>query len=411
MTVWYDKRSKAYRYHFQYLGRRVASPRGFPTRREALDAEAERRRLLRRQAAGLETDLSTDSPHFQEWAEIYLLDLERRGRPIEAVTHVLRVVLRFFGRTPDRPLEPHEAGPYHDYRLIDPVLDPGILDAFDAWMHARGIAGATRNRYRSAVSQLYVLARRPRYRLATGIRKNPMRGVERDLERGRSVVLTREQLRAILDEAPRHLWLAVMIAALAPALRLGNILALRWDTHVSPDLRLITVTEHKTAGRTGRPIVTPVSDPLHAVLTAVKAAQRKGAKWVVTYRGRPVKTIDTGLKLVCQRVGVPYGRTVGGVTFHTIRHSAATWMAALGIPEALRKDAIGHASIAMTQEYTHLAAAHLVAPLTELASHLQVVRPVVQLPRLRSRRQAQTARSGTADADADRGNPQEIEQS
>ena len=408
MTVWYDKRSKAHRYHFQYLGRRIASPRGFPTRREALEAEAEKRRILRRRAAGLESDTAADSPYFQDWAEIYLQDLERRGKPIEAVTHVLRVVLRFFGQKPDRDLEPHEAGPYHHYRLIDPIVDPAILDAFDAWMRARGIAGATRNRYRSAVSQLYALAKRPRYRLATGVKRNPMRGVERDVERGRSVVLTRDQLQAILDEAPRHLWLAVMVAALAPALRLGNILALRWDTHVSPDLRLITVHEHKTADRTGRPIVTPISEPLRAVLTAVKAAQRKDAKWVVTYRGRPVKTIDTGLKAVCERVGVVYGRRAGGVTFHTIRHSAATWLAALGVPEALRKDAIGHASITMTQQYTHLAAAHLVAPLQGLAEHLQVVRPVVQLPRLRSRRRGRKAPPEPSPAEADRKNRSEI---
>lgn len=192
---------------------------------------------------------------------------------------------------------------------------------------------------------------------------------------------------AFLAQASRHLWLTILIAAMAPALRVGSILRLRWDTHIDPDLRLITVHQHKTARRIGRPLVVPISAPLQRVLEALRATQRPDAKWVITYRGRPVKTIDTGLKAACAAAGVPYGRTVpGGVTFHTIRHSAITYLAELGVPEALRKDASGHATFAMVQHYTHLAAAHLVAPLGQLADHLAVVGPVVELPPRRARR-------------------------
>lgn len=389
MTVFYDPRSKGWRFDFQFQKRRFTSPRGFPTKAEARDAEAERRRILRRQAAGLETGTSADSPSFQDWAEVYVADLERRGRPIETTERVVRVVLRFFGRRPDRPLAPHEAGPFHDYRLIDPIVDPAILDAFEAWMSERGIAGATRNRYRSAVSQLYAVAMRPRYRQATGVKENPMRGVERDTEQGRTVVLTLPQLRAILAHSSRHLWLTVMVAAMAPALRVGSILRLRWDQHIDADLRLITVAEHKTARRIGRPLVMPISDELRRVLLAIRATQRPDAKWVVTYRGRPVKTIDTGLKAACTAAGVPYGRALaGGVTFHTLRHSALTYLAELGVPDALRKDAGGHTTYAMVQHYTHLSAQHLVEPLRQLADHLGVVGAVVELPPRRARRRA-----------------------
>lgn len=395
MTVFYDPKSKGYRYDFWHLKRRHRSPRGFETKSEARDAEAELRRRLRRQAAGLEVGGTADSPAIHDWAEVYMDHLERRGRSTDAPGFVLRVVLRFFGRRPARPLKPHEAGPYLDLRLVDPVSRPAHLLDFENWMIARRIAPATRNRYRTAMSQLYALAMRPQYRQVTGVTMNPFRGLERDVERGRTVTLSDDQLRAILAQAPRHLWLTITIAALAPMLRVGNILALRWDQHVSADLRLITVPGHKTASSTGLPLVTPVSDRLREVLAAVKAERDAEAaavrrtersQFVVRYRGRPLRSIDTGLKAACQAAGVPYGQRVGGVTFHTIRHTAATRLAALGIAEGVRKEAMGHASIATTQRYTHLAAAHIVPAVEQLAAALPVGGLVGGLPPKRVRR-------------------------
>ena len=49
------------------------------------------------------------------------------------------------------------------------------------------------------------------------------------------------------------------IGALAPKLRLGNILELRWERHLDADLRFITVHDHKTPHATQKPLVAPVS--------------------------------------------------------------------------------------------------------------------------------------------------------
>jgi integrase len=389
VTTFWDPKSKGYRYDFRYLKRRHVSPRGFPTEREAKDAEAERRRTLRRQAAGLEAGGVADSPSFHEWANVYVDHLEKRGRRVDSVEHVLRVVLRYFGRRPDRPLEPHEQGPYHDLRLIDPIVDPSHLLRFEDWMRARGISAATRNRYRSALSGLYTVAMRPQFRISTGVTANPIDGVERDVERGRTVTLTLAQLQAILAIAPRHIWLAIVIAGYAPMLRLGNILALRWGIEVADDLSFIMVERHKTSDRTGRPLVTPVTPALRAVLQAARDAQPAKVPWVVHYRRRRLKTIDTGLQAVCRDAGVTYGQRAGGATFHTIRHTAASMLAALGVSEGLRKDTMGHLAIATTQRYTHLTPLHLVAPLAQLAEALPLVGPVVELPsKRRPRRRA-----------------------
>lgn len=376
MTVYYDPKTKGYRFDFRLHGRRQTSPRGFPTKREAADAEAARRRQIRRQVAGLEPLDAPVAPAIQDWAEVYVDFLERRQRVrhLASIEHVLRVVLRFWGRRPDRELEPHEAGPYHDYRLSDPITDPSLITRFEDWMIKRKIAAATRNRYRTAMSRLYAVAMLPEFRAATTVTMNPFRAVLRDRERGRTVTLSLEQLRAVLTHASPHLRLAVAIAALAPKLRLGSILALRWSD-VDLETRTIVVQEHKTVGRTGRPQVAPISSQLAGILQAARSTRTTA--WVVAYRGGPVKTIDTGLKAACQAAGVPYGLRTGGATFHTIRHSMASTLARLGVPEHIRKNIMGHETITTTQKYTHLVPEDERAELERLAAAVPLTDLVV----------------------------------
>jgi integrase len=62
--------------------------------------------------------------------------------------------------------------------------------------------------------------------------------------------------------------------------------------------------------------------------------------------------------------GVPYGRFIDdGVTFHTLRHTAATILAELEVGEGKRKAVMGHRHLGTTQKYTHLRPMHEVAPL------------------------------------------------
>lgn len=364
----------AYRYDFRYRGRRYVSARTFPTKAEAGDAEAERRRQLRRVAAGLEVASVTATPYIADWAEVYFAFLRDRGRvsDLRSIEHVLRVVLRFWGRRPARDLTPHERGPYHDLRLADPITDPRHLLAFEDWMLQRRIAGTTRNHYRTAMSRLYAIAMLPQYRTQTRVTMNPFLGLLRDRVTRRTVTLSLSQLRAILRESAPHVRLAIALGALAPKLRLANILGLRW-ADITDDFSTIVVEQHKTRGRTGQPLVATVSTQLQEILRVTHAARPPGVTHVIHYHQRGLrKTIEVGLRLACQAAGVPYGRDTGGATFHTIRHTAATMMAALGVAEGLRKEAMGHLSLSTTQWYTHLAPVHERAPLEQLSQALPI---------------------------------------
>ena len=93
-------------------------------------------------------------------------------------------------------------------------------------MRGRCSSPQTRNHYRSVLRGLYRTALLPAYRVASGVIQNPFRDVPRESVVERTVTISLEDLRSWLAHASYHVRLAVAIAALAPKLRLANVLAL-----------------------------------------------------------------------------------------------------------------------------------------------------------------------------------------
>ena len=374
MTVWKDKDRSAWRYRFFYKGRRYKGSTGQLTREDAEEFEEDLKRKIRRAEHGLQV-LPEHTPTITLWAEEYFDYIRRRGkvRRLNAVDDLVRVVLRFWGAKPSgaNPKNPPiEGEPYHDLRLADPIHDPGWIERFEDWIRARGSSPQTRLHYMSILSRMYRVAMLPKYAKRTGIQSNPFLTVERDRPAGRQVTLTPAQLRAWLSAAPRHTQLAMAIAALAPKLRLANVLALRWDQHIDAKHEFIRVEDHKTVGMTGQPLVVPITPQLRKILQAAK--REASGPYVITYRGEPVRSIRTGLKEAAKTADLLYGRDVGGVTFHTIRHTAATLLAEVpSLTEAQRAATMGQ-DIQTTQRYTHLRPASQRPVLARLGSKLRL---------------------------------------
>src|SRR6185436_4191658 len=99
----------------------------------------------------------------------------------------------------------------------------------------------------------------------------------------RMVTISLEDLRSWLRNASYHIRLAVAIAALAPKLRLANVLALTGKEHIDPDLRFITVHRHKTVKTLHRPQVVPISEQRRVIL---RDARQRTHPHVVEYRQR-----------------------------------------------------------------------------------------------------------------------------
>ena len=64
--------------------------------------------------------------------------------------------------------------------------------------------------------------------------------------------------------------------------------------------------------------------------------------------GDRIKDVKTAVRSACKRAGFT------GVTFHTLRHTCASWLGQMSGVEALTiRDLLGHSSVTMTDRYMH----------------------------------------------------------
>lgn len=390
MTVWKSGDRAAFRYLFYVEGQAYRGNTKQITKADAVEFEDDEKRRIRRQLAGLPV-LSQHTPRFTDWAQVYVKYLTQRGkvRRIDRVQELLRVVLRFWGAKPSgrNAKNPPIAGePYHNLTLADPIRDPDWIERFEDWIRRRTTRAGTdadgepiyravgkqqRLHYMSVMSRMYRVARLPKFRKKTGVQTNPFDGIERDKPPGRKITVTPAELRRWLQHTPKHAQLAIAIAALAPKLRKENVLALEWKTSFDPALQFITVREHKTMGTTGQPMVVAIGTALRRLLKAARRENPDG-RWVVMYRGSRVKEIRNAVRAGAEAAGLTYGRDVGGVTFHTIRHTAATLLAEVpSLTEAQRSATMGQ-DIQTTQQYTHLRPVSQRPVVNRLAEKLQL---------------------------------------
>ena len=373
MTVFLPRDCVSWRYDFWWKNQRYSGSTDLTTRAEAEAFEDELRKKLRRRAAGLEASGPEDTPRFTEWAKVtldYGTKRKKLKRPEQFAIN-LRMILGFWGARPTKTPAVENA-PYLDLRLGDPIADPELLEKFEEWMDARGISGSRKNHYRSACSSMYQVALLPQYRKRSQVRENPFQHTLRDRVPKRIRTYTAQQLRGVIIEAAWHIRVALAIGALAPKLRLRNVLDLQWDQHVAADLSQIVDPDHKTDRETGLPLVVQVSSELRKVLEIARAHRR--GKYVVHYRGKHVQDIKTGLKravgAAAERLKDPklvWGRAEG-VTYHSLRHTMATELARMGVSEVLRTRVMGWSDPATARIYTHMLPSDESAPLEQLGA-------------------------------------------
>lgn len=363
------RRGDIWHYDFWFKGERYRGSTLMATRAEAEAVEAAAKTRLRRIAMGLEVP-AAPAPSCADWFEVHYRHVAQELQRPDQHAVYLRVLLRFFG---PKPADGAVAGePYHDLDLAAPVRDPSWVLRFEQWLTARKLGPQSRKHYRAAIRAVYRTAMLPQFALETGITANPFAQLPREHTPGREVAITVDMLRRWLSHASYHVRLAVAIGALAPKMRLRTILDLTW-AQIDTEWQWITVTKHKTAHRSG-PQVIPISGALRVILEDAQARRPRGATRVITYQGRPVRSIRDGVRAAVLEARLPYGRaTEGGITFHTLRHSMATLLAELGdMTEKARAEALGHSDIATTQRYTHLRPLHQRPTLERLADVVDI---------------------------------------
>lgn len=160
---------------------------------------------------------------------------------------------------------------------------------------------------------------------------------------------------------------AIFLVALDGLVRLGDVLALRWDD-IDLDQWIIRVKESKN----GRAYQVPLSTRAHSALSAVRPTRVDRAGIIMIPNGgthgcfplvfptaggsqrQRVNSYVQRIRRTCQKLGIPFGRAAGGVTFHAAtRHTGATRLVAAGVDLRTVQEIGGWSSLSMLQRYVH----------------------------------------------------------
>ena len=134
-------------------------------------------------------------------------------------------------------------------------------------------------------------------------------------------------------------------------LRAGEIFSLNWGA-VDMDHGLISLLDTKS-GRNRTLSMTPDVKAAFATMGPGK----NGELVFQSNNGKKIVTMSQTFPKVVKEIGLNDGITDRRqrVTFHTLRHSFASWLVMEGISLYEVKELLGHASLTMTERYSHLA--------------------------------------------------------
>jgi integrase len=142
----------------------------------------------------------------------------------------------------------------------------------------------------------------------------------------------------------------MMLFALATGLRRTNVTHLEWSRIDMDRATAAYIPGDAAKGKTSIPV--PLNADALAVLDRWKG---KHDRYVFCFRSRaPIKQVATKMwRRVCKEAGLE------GVTFHTMRHSWASWHIQAETPIKLLQELGGWATLEMPLRYAHLSPGHL----------------------------------------------------
>jgi integrase len=160
-----------------------------------------------------------------------------------------------------------------------------------------------------------------------------------------------ESNRLLAATPPEHL--AMVVTALKTGLRIGELLALRWE-HVDLVAGVLRVRRAVWKGREGAPKNGQPRDiPMTPLLIErLKAHRHLRGPYVFCHEdGRPLTrdSLKRVLPPACRRAGLR------PIQWHSLRHSFASQLVMAGVPLKAVQELLGHADIRMTMRYAHLA--------------------------------------------------------
>ena len=239
---------------------------------------------------------------------------------------------------------------------------PEQIEAYFAALSDRGLSPATAARRRSAVRQFY------RFVLGEGWRSDdPSRRVDAP-KKGRPLpkVLSRAEVDAIIAAAgardgAQGLRLACMVElAYASGLRISELTALPLAVLARDPAYLIV------KGKGGKERLAPLNDAARAAVKAYLEVRRgflpKGDAanpWLFPSRSKAGRLTPRRFAQLLDEAAADAGIDPARVSPHVLRHAFATHLLEGGADLRVVQKLLGHADIATTQIYTHVAGERL----------------------------------------------------
>ena len=165
--------------------------------------------------------------------------------------------------------------------------------------------------------------------------------------------LSREETHDLLAELRKTSKQTAQIATLSlySGMRLGEVLAIKWRD-IDLGHGIITILDSKNGE--SRPIF--ITLPIKNVLEELAKGEPEQHLFV-TSRDDAVKALSSTFGRVVKRMNLNQGvdDRRQRVSFHTLRHTYASWAVMAGVPLYQVGKALGHKSTIMTERYSHLA--------------------------------------------------------
>lgn len=246
--------------------------------------------------------------------------------------------------------------PHFRGKVLQQITVAAVED-FKIARRAEEVEDGTINRNLAHLSGIFTFARRRRYFMGANPASSREGGaVLYDEAPGRARFLTGDEAAALVAKARGHLK-DLILTALHTGGRLSEVLSLkRQDIDLDTGVLYFDQTNTKNARQREIPIDPELREVLAARLK-VRSIHDRGDGYLFTWGGKAMSSVKTGFMKARNDAGLP-GRGADKVTFHTLRHTFASWFMMNGGDIYRLQGYMGHQSIELTQRYAHLSPTH-----------------------------------------------------